>query len=222
MDINIAYPRNGSTVYAKRPRILIYLGEDNLEQTTYIQWKEHTYNNRDNPELFSSPPNTKNVIVFKPPEIYTGVSGGKVSFSVWVHNKCTYSNKTYVTYTYKDFFDTFTEDKLIPIKSSHVNAFRNAINTTRDAYGLDQYEFSRQIKKDMIFENFDFNETKNAIMEVNEKINNADDSVGLDYTNPLIVDVKDLDLVEYNGSIAAGSYEEFIEWARLVYILENL
>ena len=74
----------------------------------------------------------------------------------------------------------------------------------------------------MIFENFDFNETKNAIMEVNEKINNADDSAGLDYTNPLIVDVKDLDLVEYNGSITAGSYEELIEWARLVYILENL
>ena len=221
-DINIVYPRNGSTVYAKRPRILVYLGEDNLEQTTYIQWKEHTYNNRDNPELFSSPPNLKNVIVFKPPEIYTGVSGGKVSFSVWVHNRCTYSNKTYVTYTYKDFFNTFTEDKLIPIKSSHVNLFRNAINTTRDAYGLDQYEFSRKIKKDMIFENFDFNETKNAIMEVNDKINNADDSTGLDYNNPLIVDVKDLDLVEYNGSIAAGSYEEFMEWARLVYILENL
>ena len=220
--INIAYPRNGSTVYAKQPRILIYLGEDNLEQTTYIQWKEHTYNNRDNPELFSNPPNIKNVTVFKPPEVYTGVSGGKVTFSVWVHNKCTYGPKTYVTYTYRDFFESFTEDKLIPIKSSHVNSFRQAINTTRDAYGLDQYEFSRKIEKNMIFENFDFNETKKAIMDVNDKINNADSSDGLDYVNPLIVDVNDLDLVEYQGSIAAGSYEEFIEWARLVYILENL
>ena len=220
--INIAYPRNGSTVYAKQPRILIYLGEDNLEQTTYIQWKEHTYNNRDNPELFSNPPNIKNVTVFKPPEVYTGVSGGKVTFSVWVHNKCTYGPKTYVTYTYRDFFESFTEDKLIPIKSSHVNSFRQAINTTRDAYGLDQYEFSRKIEKNMIFENFDFNETKKAIMDVNDKINNADSSDGLDYVNPLIVDVDDLDLVEYQGSIAAGSYEEFMEWARLVYILENL
>ena len=220
--INIAYPRNGSTVYAKQPRILIYLGEDNLEQTTYIQWKEHTYNNRDNPELFSNPPNIKNVTVFKPPEVYTGVSGGKVTFSVWVHNKCTYGPKTYVTYTYRDFFESFTEDKLIPIKSSHVNSFRQAINTTRDAYGLDQYEFSRKIEKNMIFENFDFNETKKAIMDVNDKINNADSSDGLDYVNPLIVDVNDLDLVEYQGSIAAGSYEEFMEWARLVYILENL
>ena len=34
--------------------------------------------------------------------------------------------------------------------------------------------------------------------------------------------IKSLDLVEYKGSIAAGSYEEFTEWARLVYILENL
>ena len=74
----------------------------------------------------------------------------------------------------------------------------------------------------MIFENFDFNETKKAIMDVNDKINNADSSDGLDYVNPLIVDVNDLDLIEYQGSIAAGSYEEFIEWARLVYILENL
>ena len=220
--INIAYPRNGSTVYAKQPRILIYLGEDNLEQTTYIQWKEHIYNNRDNPELFSNPPNIKNVTVFKPPEVYTGVSGGKVTFSVWVHNKCTYGPKTYVTYTYRDFFESFTEDKLIPIKSSHINSFRQAINTTRDAYGLDQYEFSRKIEKNMIFENFDFNETKKAIMDVNDKINNADSSDGLDYVNPLIVDVNDLDLVEYKGSIAAGSYEEFTEWARLVYILENL
>lgn len=221
-SINIAYPRNGSTVYAKQPRILIYLGEDNLEQTTYIQWKEHTYNNRDNPELFSSPPNIRNVTVFKPPEVYTGVSGGKVTFSVWVHNKCTYGPKKYVTYTYRDFFDSFTEDKLIPIKSSHINLFRQAINTTRDAYGLDQYKFTRKIEKNMILENFDFNETKQAIMEVNNKINNADSSDGLDYNNPLIVDVNDLDLVEYQGSIAAGSYEEFIEWARLVYILENL
>lgn len=220
--INIAYPRNGSTVYAKQPRILIYLGEDNLQQTTYVQWKEHIYNNRDHTELFSSPPNIKNVTVFKPPEVYTGVSGGKVTFSVWTHNKCTYGPKTYVTYTYKNFFDSFSDEKLIPIKSSHVNAFREAINTTRDAYGLDISKFSRKIEKNMILENFDFNETKQAIIDVNDKINDADSSEGLDYNNPLIVDLKDLDLVEYKGSIAAGSYEEFLEWARLLYVLENL
>ena len=220
--INIAYPRNGSTVYAKQPRILIYLGEDNLEQTTYVQWKEHTYNNRDNPELFSNPPNIKNVTVFKPPEVYTGISGTKVTFSVWVHNKCTYGPKKYITYTYRNFFDSFSEDKLIPIKSSHVNAFRQAIDITRDAYGLDVMDYTRKIEKNMIFENFDFNETKKAIMDVNEKINNADSSDQLDYNNPLIVDVNDLDLVEYEGSISAGSYEEFVEWARLLYILENL
>lgn len=74
----------------------------------------------------------------------------------------------------------------------------------------------------MILENFDFNETKQAIIDVNDKINDADSSEGLDYNNPLIVDLKDLDLVEYKGSIAAGSYEEFLEWARLLYVLENL
>lgn len=221
-EIRIAYPRNDSVVYAKTPRILIYLGEDNLEQTTYVQWLEGVYNNRDHPEYFSNGPNTRNIVVFKPPMPYTGVSGNKVTFSVWVHNRCTYGPKTYVTFTYKDFFDSFDDNKLIPIKSSHVNAFREAINVTRDAYGLDQVKFSRKITKDMLFENFDFNETKQAIMDINDKINNADPGDSLDYINPLIVDVNDLDLVQYEGSLEAGSYEEFLEWARLLYILENL
>ena len=153
---------------------------------------------------------------------YTGVSGNKVTFSVWVHNRCTYGPKSYITYTYKNFFDSFDEEKLIPIKSSHVNAFREAINVTRDAYGLDQVKFSRKISKDMLFENFDFNETKTAIMDINDKINNADPGDLLDHVNPLIVNINDLDLVQYEGSLEAGSYEEFLEWARLLYILENL
>ena len=221
-EIRVAYPRNDSTIYAKTPRLLIYLGEDNLEQTVYVQWLEEIYNNREHPEHFSSTPNKNNIIIFKPPVPYTGVSGNKVTFSVWVHNRCSYGDKTYVTYTYRDFFDSLSDDKLIPIKSTHVNLFREAINKTRDAYGLDQVKFTRDIRKDMIFENFDFNETKQAIMEVNNKINNADPGEGLDYVNPLIVDVKDLDPVEYEGTIGATSYEEFLEWARLLYILENL
>ena len=220
--IRSIYPRNGSTVYATQPRILIYLGEDNQQQTTYVGWKDKEYNNRDNPELFSSPPNTKNVIVFKPPVPFTTMNGTKVSYYVYAHNKCSFSEKKYATYTYKDFFNTFTEERLIAIKADHINLFRNAVNITRDAYGLSTVKFTRDIKKNMIFENYDFNETKNAICGVNDLLNNADDSAGLDYTNPLIVDVADLDLVEYEGSIDAATYNEFIEWARLVYILQNL
>ena len=220
--IRSIYPRNGSTVYATQPRILIYLGEDNQQQTTYVGWKDKEYNNRDNPELFSSPPNTKNVIVFKPPVPFTTMNGTKVSYYVYAHNKCSFSEKKYATYTYKDFFNTFVEERLIAIKADHINLFRNAVNITRDAYGLPTVKFTRDIKKNMIFENYDFNETKNAICGVNDLLNNADDSTGLDYTNPLIVDVADLDLVEYEGSIDAATYNEFIEWARLVYILQNL
>ena len=58
--------------------------------------------------------------------------------------------------------------------------------------------------------------------EVNDLLNNADDSEELDYNNSLIVDVDDLDLVEYEGIIGTTSYNEFLEWARLVYILQNL
>ena len=225
-EIRIGYPRNDSVVYAKTPRILIYLGKDNLEQTVFVQWLDEVYNNRDNPEYFSNEPNKTNVVVFKPPVPHTGVSGNKVTYSVWVHNRCSYGPKTYVTYTYKDFFDgldTGTHGrKLIPIKSSHVNLFRQAINVVRDAYGLDQYKYSREVRKDMLFENVDFNETKKAIMELNDKLNNIDPGDALDHVNNLIVDIKDLDLVEYEGVIGATSYEEFLEWARLLYILENL
>ena len=220
--IRAIYPRNGSTVYATQPRILIYLGEDSQRQTTYVGWKGNEYNNRDNPEMFSSYPNNKNVIIFKPPEPFTTLSGTKVSYYVYAHNQCSYTDKKYATYTYKDFFNTFTEDMLIAIKADHINLFRNAINITRDAYGLPTVKFSRDIKKNMILENYDFNETKNAICEVNDLLNNADDSEELDYNNSLIVDVNDLDLVEYEGIIGTTSYNEFLEWARLVYILQNL
>jgi hypothetical protein len=127
-----------------------------------------------------------------------------------------------VTYTYKDFFNEFTEEKLIALKSDHINAFRKAINITRDAYGLETVKFTREIRKNMIFENFDFNETKAAICAINDLLNLADDTENLDYNNDLIVDIKDLDLVDYEGDILTGSYNEFLEWARLVYILENL
>lgn len=221
-DIREMYPRNGSTVYAQCPRILIYLGEDDQVQTTYVGWREKEYNNRDNPEMFSSLPNNKNVIIFKPPTPYTTLSGTKVSYYAYTHNQCSYSDKRYATYTYKDFFATFTEQKLIALKSDHINAFRKAINITRDAYGLPTVEYGRTIQKGMFFENYDFNETKNAICEVNDLLNNADSSDGLDYNNPLIVNIKDLDVVEYEGLIGTSSYNEFLEWARLVYILQNL
>ena len=221
-DIRSVYPRNDSTVYATQPRILINLAEDNQRQTVYVQWKDQTYNNKEHPEHFSSYPGTKEAIIFKPPVPFTTLHGMKVTYSVWVHNQCSYSNKTYVTYTYKDFFNEFTEEKLIALKSDHINAFRKAINITRDAYGLETVKFTREIRKNMIFENFDFNETKAAICAINDLLNLADDTENLDYNNDLIVDLKDLDLVDYEGDILTGSYNEFLEWARLVYILENL
>ena len=221
-DIREMYPRNGSTVYAQCPRILIYLGEDDQIQTTYVGWKEKEYNNKDNPELFSSLPNNKNVIVFKPPTPYTSLDNTKVSYYAYTYNQCSYSEKKYVTYTYRDFFDSFTDKKLIAIKADHINQFRKAIDITRDAYGLLTANYTRSIQKNMIFENFDFNETKNAICEVNDLLNNADVSDDLDYVNPLIVNIKDLDIVECEGLIGTTSYNEFLEWARLVYILQNL
>ena len=220
--IREVYPRNDSTVYAQCPRILIYLGEDNQIQTTYVGWKGEEYNNKDHPEMFSDVPNTNNVIVFKPPTPYTDLNGTKVTFYVYAHNQCSFTDRKYVTYTYRDFFNNFADEKLIAIKSDHINTFRKAIDVTRDAYGILTAKYTRDIKKNMIFENFDFNETKEAICAVNDLLNGADPSIDLDHVNPLIVNLADLDVVDYEGVIGTNSYNEFLEWARLVYILENL
>ena len=220
--IREVYPRNGSTVYAQCPRILIYLGEDDQIQTTYVGWKGEEYNNKQHPQYFSSLPNNNNVIVFKPPTPYTDLSGTKVTFYVYAHNQCSFTERKYVTYTYRNFFGNFADDTLIAIKSDHINAFRKAIDVTRDAYGILTAKYTREIMKNMIFENFDFNETKEAICAVNDLLNNADPSDDLDHVNPLIVNLADLDVVDYEGTIGTTSYNEFLEWARLVYILENL
>ena len=73
------------------------------------------------------------------------MNGTKVSYYVYAHNKCSFSEKKYATYTYKDFFNTFVEEKLIAIKADHINLFRNAVNITRDAYGLPTVKFTRDI-----------------------------------------------------------------------------
>ena len=77
-------------------------------------------------------------------------------------------------------------------------------------------------EKNQSFENYDFNETKNSLTEINDLINNADPTPNFDYINDLIIDVDDLELVEYEGKIGTSSYREFLEWARLLYLLENM
>ena len=221
-DIREVYPCNDSIVYNPIPRILIYLGEDNQRQTTYVGWNNKEYNNKDNPEYFSDIPNTKNVIVFKAPVPISTTHNSSISYYVYAHNQSTYSDKKYITYTYKNFSEEFGEDVLIPIKSHHVNTFRTYCNNLRFAYGFEDYNFTREIKKNQAFENYDFNETKNSLTEINDLINNADPTPNFDYINDLIIDVDDLELVEYEGKIGTSSYREFLEWARLLYLLENM
>lgn len=220
-NIREVYPRNNSTIYAQTPRILIYLGEDNQKQTTYVGWKEQVYNNKEHPQYFSDIPNNKNVIVFRPPVPYTTLHDTKVSFYVYSHNQSTYSEKKYITYTYKNFFEEFVDDKLIPLKSLHINEFRKCCNILRDAYGLETLKFTREIKRNQIFENFDFNETKKSLTDINDLLNNADPTPNQDYVNNLIVDINDLDVVEYKGEIETSTYEEFLEWGRLLCLLED-
>lgn len=221
-DIRNVYPKNGSTIYNTMPRILIYLGEDRQQQITYVGWKDKVYNNKDNKEYFSDVPNKKNVIVFKPPVPYTTLHNTKVSFYVYSFNQCSYSEKKYVSYTYKNFFEDFQNDKLIPLKADHINRFRNYCNMLRNAYGLDTTNFTRNITKNSVFENYDFNETKISLTQINDLLNNADPTPKFDYSNKLIININDLDLIEYEGDIGASSYNEFLEWARLVYLLENM
>lgn len=223
-DIQAIYPKNGSVVYNTQPRILIFLGKDTQKQTVYVSWGEKTYNNVQDAECFSSTRGVHDAIVFKPPVPYTNKHNSKVSYAVWANNGCTSSEKKYSTYTYRNFFNDLSTDYFIGLKSAHVNLFREATQDIRDAYGLLSYDYSNQIQKNAIMTNEDFNESKDSICAVNDKINNADPTEATDIYNPLIVNLNDLDIVELGGYIIGDMQtdKEFVEWARLVYLIENM
>ena len=228
--IRQAYPRTNTIVYSKTPRILIELNNDNFEQEVLVKWGNTTYSNKDNPEYFSSEPkatsysiiNGESVanphnVVFRPPVSYTTKHNSKVPYSIKINNTCSTSEETYYTYYYRNFWQDFSDTKFIPLKSNHLNYFKEAINDVRDAYGLETVTFNRQIQKNMILDNEDYNSVDAAIKDVNEKINNADPTDNLDDNRTYIV-MDNYSLVGYDSETDT----DFVEWQQLLDLLENM
>ena len=230
LPIKQAYPRTNTVVYNKVPRILIELNNDNFEQEVLVKWGNTTYSNKDNPEYFSSKPKASTYsivdgqsvanphnVVFRPPVPYTTKHNSKVPYSVKINNTCNTSEEMFYTYYYNNFFEDFSDSKFIPLKSNHLNYFKEAVNDVRDAYGLETVSFNREIQKNMVLDNEDYNSVDSALKDINKKINDADDTNDLDDSRTYIK-IEDFALVEYDSETDT----DFVEWQQLLDLLENM
>lgn len=217
------WPKEKSIVRNKRPRIIIKNGirkgmdAPEVEQKIFVRWMDVWYNNQDHKQYFSSDSTHVGLYtVFKPPTDCFGVDG-KVSVSVKAHNGCSESKTLDRIFFYKEF----EHEKVIPLKSNHVNLLKVAIDDERDAYELPPFTYNRDhgpntndvlVLKDEIVFNEDYNSLADSIIEVNEHINNIDSTANTDYTNYEIPDIHDLDLID----------QEFAEWQKLLTMIKNI
>lgn len=217
------WPKEKSIVRNKRPRIIIKNGirkgmnAPEVEQKIFVRWMDIWYNNEDHKQYFSSDStHVGYYTVFKPPTDCFSVDG-KVSVSVKAHNGCSESKTLDRIFFYKEF----EHEKVIPLKSNHVNLLKVAIDDERDAYELEPFVYNRDhgentndilVLKDEIVFNEDYNSLADSIIEVNEYINGIDKTANTDYTNYEIPDIKDLDLID----------QEFAEWQKLLTMVKNI
>ena len=230
-----AYPRTNTVVYAKTPRIVIECRPDDFPQEVLVKWGSKEYSNKTNPEYFSSAPRLTtystvekedgsidsvadpHYVIFRPPVPYTTKHNSKVPYSVRVNNTCSTSESEYYTYVYKNFWNDFSDTKFIPLKSNHLNTFKEAVNDVRDAYAFETVNYNRKIVKDMILDNEDYNSVDTALKNVNQFINDADPTDVLDDSRTYIT-LKDGALVGYDSETDT----DFVEWQVLLDLLENM
>lgn len=235
LPIQQAYPRTNTVVYAKTPRIVIKCQTDDFPQEVIVKWGSTEYSNKTKPEYFSSEPRltsystivgengeviskpNPHYVVFRPPVPYTTKHNSKVPYSVKVNNTCSTSEATYYTYIYRNFMNDFSDTKFIPLKSNHINTFKEAVNDVRDAYEFETVEYNRKIIKDMVLDNEDYNTVDAALKDVNKFINDADPTDKLDDSRTYI-NLEDGALVGYDSETDT----DFIEWQVLLDLLENM
>ena len=230
-----AYPRTNTIVYAKTPRIVIECRPDDFPQEVLVKWGSKEYSNKTNPEYFSSAPRlttystiekedgtiesvaNPHYVVFRPPTPYTTKHNSKVPYSVRVNNTCSTSDSEYYTYVYKNFWNDFSDTKFIPLKSNHLNTFKEAVNDVRDAYAFETVSYNRKVVKDMVLDNEDYNSVDTALKDVNQFINDADPTEALDDSRTYIT-LEDGALVGYDSETDT----DFTEWQTLLDLLENM
>ena len=235
LPIQQAYPRTNTVVYAKTPRIVIKCQTDSFPQEVLVKWGSKEYSNKVDKEYFSSIPRATtystiidddglessvpnpHYVVFRPPTPYTTKHNSKVPYSVRVNNTCSTSEPEYYTYVYRNFMNDFSDTKFIPLKSNHLNTFKESVNDVRDAYEFETVDYNRQVVKDMILFNEDYNSVDAALKDVNEFINNADTTDRLDDDRTYVI-LEDGAVVGYDSETDT----DFVEWQVLLDLLENM
>ena len=87
----------------------------------------------------------------------------------------------------------------------------------RDAYEFETVDYNRQVIKDMVLFNEDYNSVDAALKDVNEFINNADTTDRLDDDRTYVV-LEDGAVVGYDSETDT----DFVEWQVLLDLLENM
>jgi hypothetical protein len=199
-SIEKIYPVNNSTVYNKRPRILINTGEDtnNPEsvQLVKVKWNNVWYNNKDNSDMFSKKYSTytdDTVVIFKPT---TDAIVGSNTFAVKLNNVYADGPETVITFTLANApLNATTIAGGTLISAAYTNSLVTIINNVRKAYGLTAYSYGYSITAGIKVDNNHYNNIIKALGEVNTFVNNYDSNTKFDIALTL-ENKKDYELIK--------------------------
>lgn len=179
------YPINNTTLYNKRPRILIGKGS-NANNTVVVNWAGTWFDNKTHSHLFSRN-DSSNTIVFKPDR---DMSIGENTIKVKLRNEYADSSENSVKF---NIAENINKDNYKILNLGDINKLRANINNLRKAYGFKEYKF-KDIAKDVIVDNEHYNEYIESLKEVNDFINSFDSNNSFDIGLELNT-VKDYDYI---------------------------
>lgn len=166
------YPNN--TVHSLRPRIIANIkgGPEGGNVITYVRWKNRTYNNRSNPELFnisysSNQTRYDHTIVFCPPA-NSPASIGNNSVEMYINNGYEDSPTLYENIVVSSINDVAKLKEYVD--SKHVVDAYNMIKNDAKAYGYNLRNVTLPAKRDMI-EYKHISMLTSKINELNQHIN---------------------------------------------------
>lgn len=164
------YPLSNSTVYSKKPRILISTGTDYdlTNQVVKVKWNGTWYDNKTHTQYFSSVGKSTKVC-FKPP---VNANIGACSYSVIIGNSISNSKETTINFYIAN--NPYTVNDIDPydfLKKIYAINLMDCANNVRVAYGFSKidYNFSSNFVK-----HTHYSSISNALNSVNDFVNNFD------------------------------------------------
>lgn len=194
------YPIANSTLYNKRPRILIGTGsfDGSENQTVKVKWNNVWYDNINNSDLFSNRPGNSKTIVFRPPN---DAAIGTCTYSVKLNNVYADSPEVVITFNISNTpYTTSDINPYVKINKQHLIALREAVNNIRKAYGKQAINFE---------ENFSFIklthylEIVKGLSDVNDAINAFDPNYIFDISLVLKTDASYITDKEWDDIVEA-------------------